>query len=155
LRANANGTDVKRIIIFSIDAGSSTPAPLMMQLRNLQLWTTDPGRIVDIVGKRARAYRSVALNELRSKSEAEITIIKMVYTDAKIYKWPAACGKRKGGQEAITVRLRRIPTNLKITKCDAELLEIAARDVVTRALYNQRDNIEDAGIHFSPTYAFN
>ena len=77
LRAETGGVKPERVVIFSVDAGRSTPASAMMKLRNLQLWTSDPGRVVDIVGKRAQAYRSVALNELRSDSDVKFLIITM------------------------------------------------------------------------------
>jgi len=146
LRADIDGADVERVVIFSVDAGRSTPAESMMQLRNLQLWTTDPGRVVDIVGKRARAYRSVALSELRPNSDVDFLIIQMAYTDAVIDEWPQSCGDREGGRTAISEHLAQIPTNLKITDCNAELLEVAARDVVGRALEERRHDLEKIGV---------
>ncbi|MEL7492129.1 MAG: patatin-like phospholipase family protein [Pseudomonadota bacterium] len=150
LRADTNGVEIERVVIFSIDAGRSTPTTSMMQLRNLKLWTTDPGRVVDIVGKRAQAYREVALNKLRGDADIDFLTIKITYTDAIIDDWPAACGARDGGRAAISEHLRNIPTNLKITDCDAELLEVAARDVANRALNEKRVELEKYGVNLAP-----
>ncbi len=140
LRAKTGGPKAKRVIIFSLDAGRSTPSQSMMETRNLKLWTSDPGRVVEIVGMRAKAYRDVALRNTRTSDELTITTITMRYTDAKIEQWPASCGDRVNDAQAISDHLALIPTNLKITDCDAELMELAARDVVTKALR------ENAGI---------
>ncbi len=134
LRALTNGPRAKQIIIFSLDAGRSTSSQTMMGTRNLKLWTSDPGRVVEIVGMRAKAYRDVALQSTRAHDGVSITTIKMRYTDARIDQWPASCGNRTNDPQSISDHLAAIPTNLKISDCDADLMELAARDVVTRAL---------------------
>lgn len=147
LRAELDGPPVKRVIIFSIDAGRSTPSELMMQTRNLKLWTSDPGRVVEIVGMRAQAYREVALRHLRRNSDISVTTIKMRYTDARIDEWPASCrDDHEGGAQAISAHLATIPTSLKITDCDADLMELAARDVVGRALRENATVLESLGL---------
>lgn len=147
LRAELGGPPTKRVIIFSIDAGRSTSSELMMQTRNLKLWTSDPGRVVEIVGMRAQAYREVALRHLRSNSDISVTTIKMRYTDARIDEWPASCrDNHKGGVQAISAHLATIPTSLKITDCDADLMELAARDVVRRALRENAAVLESIGL---------
>ncbi len=134
LRAETGGPKAKRVVIFSLDAGRSTPAQSMMGTRNLKLWTSDPGRVVEIVGMRAKAYRDVAIRNTRTNDEVSITTITMRYTEAEIDQWPPACGERDNDPQAISEHLATIPTNLKITDCDAELMELAARDVVSKAL---------------------
>ncbi len=148
LRANIDGPEAKHVIIFSMDAGRSTPTEKMKQTRNLKLWTSDPGRVVEIVGMRAKAYREVALDALSDKSKSLITIVKMRYTDARIEEWPASCGNRVGGAAVISEHLLTIPTNLKITDCDADLMEMAARDVVSRTLRERRAELERAGLRW-------
>ncbi|MEO0834201.1 MAG: patatin-like phospholipase family protein [Pseudomonadota bacterium] len=123
-----------RVLIFSIDAGRSTPADQMMQTRSLNLWRTDPGRVVEIAGMRARGYRAVTLQQTRDESPVKIDVITMKYTDAQLTSWPASCGRKTPDPAAIKAKLVAVPTNLKITKCDADLMEHAARDVVTRNL---------------------
>lgn len=146
LRAETNGPEPERVIIFSIDAGRSTPSQIMMQSRNLKLWTSDPGRVVEIVGMRAKAYRDVALGYLRPDSDVSVTTIKMRYTDAKIESWPQSCGDRDGSAQAISAHLLTIPTSLKTSDCDADLMELAAQDVVRRALRDNALVLEGAGL---------
>jgi len=123
-----------KLIIFSVDAGRSTPSNQMMQTRNLKLWTTDPGRVVEIAGMRARGYREVALQQTRDDNPLDIEIISMRYTDAQLTQWPNSCGRRKADPAAIRAELTSVPTSLKISRCHADLIEMAARDVVTRVL---------------------
>ena len=129
----------KQIIILSVDSGRSTSAEEMMETRNLKLWTTDPGRVVEIVNKRAIAYREYALAQLEDASGASFHIVKMHYLDAQLDAWPASCGNRNGGRDAIRDELARVPTNFRITDCHADLMERAADDVVRRAI---RENSE-------------
>lgn len=139
LRAVTSGQPVRRVIIFSIDAGRSSTPDEMMEKRNLKLWTSDPGRVVDIVGKRAEAYRQVALEKLAEDVGVSFTVINLRYTDAKIKDWPASCDTQRKSGEAISEVLARVPTNLRITDCNADLMELAAHDVVRRGI---RDNQE-------------
>lgn len=143
LHAATSGQPVKRVIIFSVDAGRSTSPDDMMDQRNLKLWTTDPGRVVDIVGKRAEAYRQVALDQLARDAGVEFTIIKMRYTDAELSAWPVSCGENEDDRSAIREALATVPTNLRITDCNADLMELAAEDVVRRAIADHRDLIDD------------
>lgn len=146
LHAAFPGERPKRVVVLSMDAGRSTSPDVMMQTRNLKLWTSDPGRVVDIVGKRASAYRNVALSDYYAKSGVAFHILKMRYTDAEISEWPASCGAREGGAAEISAHLATIPTNFKITDCDADLMEMAARDLVRRTLNENRTVLEAAGL---------
>ncbi len=143
LRATNSGAPVKRVLIFSVDAGLSSTPDEMMQRRNLKLWTTNPGRVVDIVSKRAEAYRRIALQQLAEEAGVSFTIIKMRYTDADLDQWPASCGDRTGGKAAIQAALATVQTNLRISDCDADLMERAAEDVVRRAIADNRDLINE------------
>lgn len=142
LRAVTSGQPVRRVIIFSIDAGRSSTPDEMMQKRNLKLWTSDPGRVVDIVGKRAEAYRQVALEQLAEDVGVSFTVIKLRYTDAQLDAWPASCEAHKNGGETISEVLARVPTNLRITDCNADLMELAAKDVVRRGIHDNQDLVD-------------
>jgi predicted acylesterase/phospholipase RssA len=146
LHADMGGAGIKRVIIFSFDAGRSTSPEVMMGKRNLKLWTSDPGRVVDIVGKRARAYRDVALREHYAASGVEFHILEMRYTEAVIEKWPQSCGFREGGAAEIRSYLESIPTNFKITDCNADLMELAARDLLSRKLSEHTKLLTEAGL---------
>ena len=142
LRAAISGPAAKQVIIFSIDAGRSSTPDEMMQQRNLKLWTTDPGRVVDIVGKRAEAYRQVALEQLAEENNVSFTVIKLRYTDAQLEQWPVSCESRAARGENIQAALAKVPTNLRITPCDADLMELAANDVVRRGIRTHQVLIE-------------
>lgn len=137
------GARPKRAILFVVDAGKSTPSDWMFRQRNLKLWTRDPGRVVDILYQRATAYRALATDGNFVKSGVEFHIMQMRYTDARLTEWPASCSDREGGPDAIRDALFAIPTNFKITECDADLTEAAARDVVGRVLRENRELLDD------------
>ena len=66
--------------------------------------------------------------------------IEMRYTAADLPHWPASCKKKtpigEAGeslakfQQELLERLNLIPTDLLISKCDADLMEMAAHKVV-------------------------
>jgi len=141
-----NSARIRQAIIFSIDSGRSTAPEVMMRTRNLKLWTRDPGRVVDIVGKRANAYRRAALEDYYEASGVDFHVIHLRYTDAQIDRWPASCGEREGGADEISAHLATIPTNFKITDCDADLMERAARLLVEAALADHREELIRAGL---------
>ncbi len=146
LHADMGDAKIKRVIIFSFDAGRSTSPEAMMGKRNLKLWTSDPGRVVDIVGKRANAYRDVALREHYTASGVEFHVLEMRYTDAEISNWPASCGHKDGGAQEIRAHIETIPTNFKISDCDADLMELAARSLVERTLRENGDLLQGLGL---------
>ena len=48
--------------------------------------------------------------------------------------------------QAIRAHLATIPTSLKISDCDADLMELAAHDVVRRALRENAHILESVGL---------
>lgn len=144
LRAAISERSPKKVIIFAVDAGRSTRSAEMMQERNLKLWTTDPGRVVEIVGKRAQAYRQVALEQLAKDADVSFTIIKLRYTDAEIEAWPASCAKYANSGVSIKEVLAGVPTNLRITDCHADLMELAAKNVIHSGIRDNRELIDAA-----------
>lgn len=142
LRAKLDGEAASRLVVFSIDAGRSTAPEEMMSQRNLKLWTSDPGRVVELVNQRAKAYRDVAIERMANEAGIEIVIIKMRYVDAELETWPASCAKRESKHGTIKTAIANVPTNLRISDCDADLIEVAADDVVRRALQENRGLID-------------
>lgn len=130
----ANGEPYRDIFIIAFDAGRSTPTEDMMATRSLDLWTTDPGRVVDIVGKRARAYRELVTRDLSTELGVPYSVVHLRYTDARLTEWPAACGRRTGGAAAILEELKVIPTSFKISDCHAALMREAAHKLVREML---------------------
>lgn len=149
LRAVTEGQPVKRVIIFSIDAGRRSTPETMMKQRNLKLWTTDPGRVVDIVGRRAEAYRQIALEQLSRDADVAFTVVKLRYTDAELDAWPAACDTSIRDAASLRDTLSNVPTSLKITDCHAELMEKAAMDVVRRGL-REHSKLLDEVLQIAP-----
>jgi len=134
MRAVKAGAPIKNVLIVSLDAGRRAPPEAMMQNRNLKLWTSDPGRVVDVAGMQREAWRDLVLPRVMSEIGVPFEVVTLRYTDAQLDEWPASCGKRDGGPEAIAAHLAAIPTSLKISACNADLLEAAAKDVVRRSL---------------------
>jgi hypothetical protein len=53
----------------------------------------------------------------------------------------AACGRREGGVDALRAAPYAIPTSLRISDCDADLVVAAAREAVGRGLDENRELI--------------
>ncbi|MEX0645055.1 MAG: patatin-like phospholipase family protein [Parvularculaceae bacterium] len=133
-----SGKPLKRVLIISFNAGRRASSEVMMQERNLKLWTTDPGRVVDMPAMQAEGWRDLVMPRVIKDLNVPFEIVSLRYTDARLDAWPVSCGKKDGGAEAIAAHLAEIPTNLKITACDADLVEAAARDVVKRTFPEDR-----------------
>lgn len=142
LRAVKSGATVKRILIFSFDAGRRTTPEAMMQDKNLKLWTSDPGRVVDVAVMQGEAWRDLVLPRVTREIGVPFEIVSLRYTDAQLEEWPASCGARGSGPEAIAAHIAAIPTSLKINDCDADLMEAAAEDVVGRFFQDRRNSSE-------------
>jgi hypothetical protein len=133
---------LSRALIISLDSGREI-SPERMQLdSNLRIWTRAPGRVVDISVPRGRAYHDLVWDRAKSDLEADgihIETIGMRYTTADLPHWPASCKKNpivEAGesfvkfQEELLERLSLIPTDLLISECDGDLMEMAAHRVV-------------------------
>jgi hypothetical protein len=134
IQAVADGADYDRIIIFAFDSGRSTSTEDMMATRSLDLWTTDPGRVVDIIGKRAKSYRALVMEDASEELGVPITVLNMRYTDAELTQWPAECRGEKGGPDAIREALKAVPTSFRITECNTALMREAAAKMVSATL---------------------
>lgn len=137
-RARRSVTPPRRVLIVSIDAGRETDSKALFGDRNLRLWTRYPGRVVEIAATRAEAWRAAAQRSFLAAGEASADIVVLRYTDAQLTEWPASCGRRAGDPAAIAGHIAAIPTSLRISTCDADLMEAAARDVARRAFAGPR-----------------
>jgi hypothetical protein len=134
---------LSKAFILSLDSGREI-SPERMQLdSNLRIWTRAPGRVVDISIPRGRAYHDLVWDRVKRGLAADgihMDTIGMRYTTADLPHWPASCGKKnpivQAGeslakfQEELLERLNLIPTDLLISKCDGDLMEMAAHKVV-------------------------
>jgi hypothetical protein len=98
---------------------------------------------VDISIPRGRAYHDLVWDRVKRGLAAdgiEMETIEMRYTKAELPRWPASCKKKspigEAGeslakfQQELLERLNLIPTDLLISKCDGDLMEMAAHKVV-------------------------
>jgi predicted acylesterase/phospholipase RssA len=129
--------------IISLDSGRMIEPERMQLNSNLRIWTRDPGRVVDVSIPRGRAYHDLVWDRLKrglAADDIHLETIEMRYTTADLPHWPASCRKKtpigEAGeglaklQKELLERLNLIPTDLLISKCDADLMEMAAHEVV-------------------------
>jgi hypothetical protein len=133
---------LSKALIISLDSGREI-SPERMQLdSNLRIWTRAPGRVVDISIPRGRAYHDLVWDRVKRGLAADgihMETIGIRYTAADLPHWPASCKKNPIGeagenlakfQQEVLERLNLIPTDLLISKCDGDLMEMAAHEVV-------------------------
>ena len=133
---------LSRALIISLDSGREIDPKRWLLDSNLRIWTRAPGRLVDISIPRGRAYHDLVWDRTKSGLAAEgihIETLGMRYTMAELPQWPASCKKNpivEAGesfvkfQEELLERLSLIPTDLLISECDGDLMEMAAHRVV-------------------------
>jgi predicted acylesterase/phospholipase RssA len=134
---------LSKALIISLDSGREISAERMQLNSNLRIWTRDPGRVVDVAIPRGRAYHDLVWDRVRRGLAADgvqLETIGMRYTMADLSRWPASCKKKnpigEAGeglvkfQQELLERLNLIPTDLSIGKCDGDLMEMAAHNVV-------------------------
>ena len=132
---------LERALIISIDSGMKGDAQELRDESNLWVLTFHPGLITEAFNKRAQSYHNLLWDKLRSDLSdegLELENILFRYTSATLDSWPASCKQDAASEQqspeeirdAITARLAMIGTALKIPDCDADLLDLAAHDIV-------------------------
>lgn len=134
LRSLSRPNRLKRAIIFSFDAGNYTASGASKNVRNLRQWTTNPGQVVFISNLRAEALRAENWAAKEKSLPIPVSIMTFRPDQTATKSWPESCSKRKRRASTIRDHIGQIPTNLKITNCDADLLEISAKEQVHRHL---------------------
>jgi predicted acylesterase/phospholipase RssA len=135
-----------RALIVAIDAGMKEDESKLMDIKNFWLLRYHPGLITESFNNRAQGYHDLLWKRLDSDLSNQglrIERINLRYTSAKLDRWPASCEQAAASvkqspediRAAITAQLAEIETTLSITDCNADLLEMAAKDVVG-ALFN-------------------
>jgi hypothetical protein len=131
-----------KALVISLDSGRMIMPERMQLDSNLRIWTRDPGRVVDVSIPRGRAYHDLVWDRLKRGLAADgihMQTIEMRYTAADLPHWHASCEKGPIGEageslaefrQDLLERLNVIPTDLLISKCDADLMEMAAHKVV-------------------------
>jgi hypothetical protein len=134
---------LERTLILSVHSGMKAKPEELRRIRNFWLYLQHPGLMFDIAARRGQAYHDLVWERMEHDLAAEgiaFEKIEMRYTDAMLDQWPDSCeqaarARRDGRSEAdvradIAKHLSEIPTDLEITDCDADLLELAAHDIV-------------------------
>lgn len=148
LRGHDAGTLTGPIVILSFDAELNTPAERFFDDGDLSIWTSAPGRIVDVAGLRGRAYHDLTWARVWEERGVETAFIHMRYTHAQLgqdWPWPVSCADQDGSPEA---RIADIPTSLRITECHADLMERAAHAIVHERLNAAHDALLALGVNY-------
>ena len=134
LRRAENNDDPSHAVIFAFDAGNGRTAEEFAATRNLRLWTRGPARVHSIAAERADAHRRVAWRHAATELGYPVTIIELRLREAGIENaaWPSSCGMSVRKRGTPQDRLNRVPTSFRISDCDADLVEMAARTLVRR-----------------------
>lgn len=134
LRSLSQKNALERAIIFSFDAGNYTTTGQSKTVRNLRQWTTNPGQVVFISNLRADALWAENWANTKKSLTIPVSTITFRPDQTVLNSWPTSCHERKRRAPTIQEHIRQIPTNLKITDCDADLLEASAKEQVQRGI---------------------
>jgi hypothetical protein len=138
------------ILVFDSGMGPDAKSADLLADRKLG-WLGQTKRVTDIRNWRADAHHDLAwaaaVGELERTHGATVRKVRMVYTDAGLQECatiPPACRNDKSWRrytgspeplpENMPAYVRRIPTKLNIEDCAADLMELAAHEIVHRRL---------------------
>lgn len=142
LRTLRSPSPPERVLLISIDGETLPDAETSFASENLRIWTSDPARIVDVAMARGRAYHDLTWPEIFAGENTPTTQIAVRYTEAALDAWPESCGEVR---DEIAARIAAVPTSLRISACDADLLEAAAHALVHAAVNDRLDALVDQG----------
>jgi hypothetical protein len=142
LRAISAPQQPDRVLLITIDGEARPDAEASFADEDLSIWTSDPARIVDVAMARGRAYHDQVWSQVFENEATPVTELSVRYTDAVLDGWPASCGDAKG---EIAARLAGVATALRISDCDADLLEAAAHQLVHAAINARLDALAAQG----------
>jgi predicted acylesterase/phospholipase RssA len=156
--ADAGGLSTAAILAF--DADQRLRADHLKRMSNYTLLERDPNRIVVVTKARGSAHHDVVWDRARLElADRGVRADRIVlrYMAADLERWPASCrreARRSAGStasqvEGILDRLEAIPTLLSIDDCGADLLELAAHQVVHASLNGEPgERLRELGIAF-------
>jgi predicted acylesterase/phospholipase RssA len=134
-RLTDGGPPLEKALILSVDAGAHPDPEKLKRRKNFRMYT-NPSRaslIVDSPRVRGQAYHDIFWGELLDELEKEgigYEKITLRYSQAALDDLPSSCGGTQSGEQAIRELLLEISTDFKIDDCDADLLEMAAHQLV-------------------------
>lgn len=133
-------------LIFVADAGAGMDPEGSRASRDLSIFTSNPGAVVDVAQLRGNAYAELFWERERETIGVPFDAIVFRFDQAEIADWPASCAaERQSGQEIIAY-VARIPTLLEISPCNADLIAAAARELVQRQLRDSADVLRRHGL---------
>jgi hypothetical protein len=143
-----------KAVLFVLDSGMRPDEDALSRQRNYHS-TSHPVRIFEIPTFRAEAYHEVIWTALREElSRHEIEKFLMRYTDVTLdprllpescESQPVLCAEEVCG-DALQAHIRRIPTHLKISECDADLMELLAHVAVHEQLDQRFPRVRECGL---------
>jgi predicted acylesterase/phospholipase RssA len=145
LRALHSPSPPTRVLVVSIDAQALPDPDASFAESNLRVWTKAPERIVEVAMARGRAYHDLAWAEVRANAGAPFETVSVRYTEAALTAWPASCGRAAGDAAEIAAQLEGVSTSLRISECNADLLEAAAHQLVHATLNARADALAAQG----------
>jgi predicted acylesterase/phospholipase RssA len=134
-RLTDEGPPLKKALILSVDAGGHPDPEKLKRRKNFKMYSNPPraGLVVDSPRVRGQAYHDIFWDELVDELAKEgigYEKITFPYSEAELDDLPGSCSGKMPGEETIRDLLLEIPTDLKIDECDADLLELAAHQLV-------------------------
>jgi hypothetical protein len=137
-RLAAQGPPPEKAWVLSVDAGAQPDPETLKQTRKFNMYRgMKASLVVDSPRVRGQAYHDVFWRDLEAELLKEgIGYEKLTfrYSQAELDVLPASCMKKLPDAQSIADHLPTIPTKLRINACDADLLELAAHQLVHATL---------------------
>ena len=138
-RLAADGPPLKTALILSVDAGKRLDPEDLKLEKNFEMYST-PARVNLVVESprvRGQAYHDIFWDELVDELRKEgigYEKITFRFSEAQLDEVPNSCSGELFGTELIREHLLGIATDFTIDECSADLLEIAAHQLVHATL---------------------
>ena len=87
-------TRLASALILIADAGAPPDPEGSLASRDLSVFTSNPGAVVDMAQARATAYADVFWSRERAEASIPFDAITFRFTEARITEWPASCAAR-------------------------------------------------------------
>lgn len=142
-RLTIESPPLQSALFLSVDAGLHPDPDKLKSRKNFKMNTspTLAGLVVDSPRVRGQAYHNIFWDELLTELEREgigYEKITFTHTEAMLDERPTSC-LTKVPADKVREHLGDIPTKFKVDRCDADLLELAAHQLV-------HDTFDDATV---------
>lgn len=139
----------QRAKIYVFNAGQRLDSVLSKKSHDISIWSRDVTRLVDVLLEYANAHRETMFDALDRRHGTEVEIIEFDYLevvelvnsqsppDARWLSWEGwidATPADKAASKTPADHLAKIPTALKITRCNRELITAAAEYLVNHKI---------------------